>query len=197
MVKLTANNVTGAINTPLTEPYASNSQMMRSVIAAMPENKDIDIVCAKIAAVDYVYSTNLRLQRKKCTVLDVANAIIQTKDFDDRVKKGDASVVNEVLNKLDVNLFSFMSKYCFVHNCYVYKKDDYSIYDSAVKSLLPKYIKNYGTTVPKITGAELAKIVNDRDYVSFNNIVGQLISDVGINIANPRKAFDRFIWSQR
>ena len=90
-----------------------------------------------------------------------------------------------------------MSKYCFVHNCYVYKKDDYSIYDSAVKSLLPKYIKNYGTTVPKITGAELAKIVNDRDYVSFNNIVGQLISDVGINIANPRKAFDRFIWSQR
>ena len=47
MVKLTANNVMGAINPPLTESYVSNSQMMRSIIVAMPENKDIDIFCAK------------------------------------------------------------------------------------------------------------------------------------------------------
>ena len=197
MKELTTNNVVAALNTSLASQYNSNSTMLQNFVKANQKNEDINIVCSKILVVDYVYSTNLRLYRKKCSVLDIANAIVSTTDFDKRVENGDASVVNNVLKKLNVNLFSFMSKYCFVHNHHVYGRDNFSVYDSAVKKLLPKYIKACSKPVSKLTGTGLKNLVDNKDYKTFNDIVGQLIAVAGININSPRKAFDRFIWNQR
>ena len=69
--------------------------------------------------------------------------IVNIPNFDERVKSGDLTLVNDLAKwtkeTLNKNLFSFISKYCLYHNVHCYDKDDYAIFDSVLCDNLYKY----------------------------------------------------------
>lgn len=158
-----------------------------------PLNTDAIVVAAKIALVDITYSTFIARYKKKIQVCNIVKIITSIEDFDERVAKGDPELVSEIARKckvVGVNLFSFASKYCCLHNFYIYKKDDYSIYDSSVVGNLPLYAtKSYPVTSKQIT-----KWKNDCDYKSFNDYICNLLKALNINIPFKRRAFDLLLW---
>ena len=158
-----------------------------------PLNTDPIVVAAKIALVDITYSTFIARYKKKIQLCDIVKIIINIEDFDKRVANGDPKLVSEIAGKcqkIGINLFSFASKYCCLHNFYIYQKDDYSIYDSRVEKHLPLY----ATKSLPVTSRQISKWKNNCDYKSFNDYIGNLLNEFNINIPHKRRAFDLFLW---
>jgi hypothetical protein len=68
----------------------------------------------------------------------------------------------------------------------IYKKDDYSIYDSVLHDHLGKYIEG-------LTKTELSRCKDKFDYQTYNRYIGELLVKNGIDIAFKRRKFDHFI----
>lgn len=168
--------------------------MLENLLNAFPKNVDSYQIAAKVLLIDKIYSTQLFRYNKKDFLTRLVENIRTIKDFDLRVEKGDPTVVCEIYRGLNKKLFSFASKYCCLHNTLVYKHDDYSIYDSAVRRLLPKYAKKVGI---KLTGVQLDRWYKANDYKAFNDSVTNVLNVAQINIKNRKRKFDLFLWSQR
>lgn len=84
---------------------------------------------------------------KNVKIPDIAEKIISIKDFDSRLQKWDTNLVRElaIFSKGDkeIKLYSFATKYCALHNCMVYKRDNYAIFDSIVCKKLKEFNKQY------------------------------------------------------
>lgn len=86
---------------------------------------------------DSLYSTNVT---KLIKFVDLAKQICEIDDIALHLKNYDPKLVSEIAKLSDnKKIFSFATKYCCMHNYYVYDRDDYSIVDISVKKLLPKY----------------------------------------------------------
>ena len=168
--------------------------MLEDLLKSFPKNIDFYQIAAKVLLIDKLYSTQLFRYNKKEFLTRLVENIYNIKDFDLRVENGDPTVVCEIYYGFNKKLFSFASKYCCLHNVIVYNKDDYSIYDSAVRKLLPKYAKKVGI---KLTGAQLDRWYKENEYAAFNNSVSDLLDAAQINIQNRKRKFDLFLWSQR
>ena len=159
-----------------------------------PKNTDKLIVAAKIAIIDTTNSTNLARYKSKISLCDVVDIITGIKDFDVRLKKGDAALVEEIARmskeKYGINLFSFATKYCCYHNVHVYGKDDYSIFDNVVKD----HLKDYNTNKHFVSAYQVEKWRTQMDYKAFNNHIGNLLDDYKITLSNRRRALDYFLW---
>ena len=135
--------------------------------------------------------------KSKITICSIAEIIVyltKNNNLDTLITNGDPKAVNliakECKSKYNINLFSFASKYCFCHNWYVYKQDDYSIFDGVVASSLPLYATQ---NLPiSVNGVYAWK--NHIDYNSFNKYVGDLLDACKINVPNRRRLFDCFLW---
>ena len=110
--------------------YSSHENIIKNFFHSYPKNDDVNIVIVKIILVDYTYSTQLSMIRNKLLLSNLAEIIVGIKDFNYKIAIGDKDVVKELLDKLPINIFSFVTKYCALHNVYVYNRDDFSIYDS-------------------------------------------------------------------
>ena len=91
-------------------------------------NKSLKNIIIKCSVLNDFYSTNIfKVYPVACHILDL--------DIDERLKKGDISLVNEIANNKiankEKNFYSFASKYCSHHN-----QDEYPIYDSYVDQML-------------------------------------------------------------
>ncbi len=146
-------------------------------------NVDRELVMLKVAFIDSSNSTNLRMGKK--SLADWADKIVDL-DFDLRVQRFDSSLVRE-LAAFDPDRFnlSFASKYCTYHNYHTYERDDYSIFDRVVRKHLPKYLHEFDI---HRTQAEL------RDYECYYESIGLLIERAQLNVTNPRRRIDHFIW---
>ena len=174
--------------------YCVTEPMLEELLAAFPENKEPYQIAAKILLLDKLYATQLFRYKKLEFLPQLVENIRTIPDFDRRVASGDPSVVCEIYRGLENRLFSFATKYCCLHNTVVYGRDDYSIYDSAVAKLLPKYAKLVGV---KLTGAQLDRWYKEDDYAAFNAAVDTVLNAAGIDVANRKRKFDLFLWSQR
>ena len=120
-------------------------------------------------------------------------------NFDKKVSTPDPNLVKEIASTSGIkNVFSFASKYCAVHN-----PTAYSIYDSVVEKLFPKYTKIEHAKNPKNVKVVTRKKVKDwkkaLEYNEFNEAIGTFLKECGfdeIGYPNRQEAFDRFLWEQ-
>lgn len=138
--------------------------------------------------------------KSRISLYDLSQIIYSIDNFDKRVSYGDEALVEEIAKATKdfenngVNLFSLATKYCHYHNRFVYKRDDYSIYDSVVSQNL--YILSLANNpIDKITPD---KWRNDIDYKSFNKYVGAILDSLGIDdsVNGRRRFFDHYLWYQ-
>lgn len=100
-----------------------------------PNNIEIKEILIKVSSLNNLYSTNI------FSPYDVAEHISKIPNIDDRLQKGDSSLVREIANvKIggkDKTFYSFATKYCSFHN-----PDAYPIYDSYIEKVLCYFQKN-------------------------------------------------------
>ncbi len=167
--------------------YGNEEKIIHDVLNSFPENDDINVIAMKIAVIDVTNSTQLSRYKNKISLYELANIILNIDNFDERVKNGDPELVN-IISKSNgkINLFSFASKYCTYHNNEIYEKDDYSIFDSVVRRMLPKY--------SNISFSQIEKWRKIHDYKSFNDSITKLLDDNNIHIKFRKRKFDHFLW---
>lgn len=170
------------------EKYGKEAKLIKKVLLKYPLNKDILAVAIKIAIIDITNNTNISKHKKFVSLYDLAKHICSINNFDKRLQKGDVTLVNQIANvKGKRNFFSFATKYCCYHNYYIYKKDDYSIFDGVVIKNLPKYNE-------KIKSSWLKKCKENYDYNSFNEAINKTLDMNNIRIKNKKRYFDWFLW---
>lgn len=174
--------------------YGAEEALISTFFCQFPKNSDSTIVAAKVAIIDTTNNTHISQYKSKISLCDVANIIVNIKDFDKGVKAGDEKLVEEIARTAKenhgVNLFSFASKYCCYHNVHVYGRDDYSIFDNVVKEHLPEYCDSED----KVTKNKIETWRNNVDYTSFNALIGKVLDRNKIAIPNRRRAFDHYLW---
>ena len=167
--------------------YAGEGNIIKEVLTAFPDNKDLNIVAMKIAVIDLTNSTHLNQHKNILSLNDLANAILDIDNFDERVENGDVSLVKEITKRSPINIFSFASKYCCYHAVEVYGHDDYSIFDNVVRICLPFYVRG-------LTPGKIESWRKDMDYESFHACIGKLLDEHHINVSFKRRKFDHFLW---
>lgn len=95
--------------TVLADPgYGSDYALIDSILKRFPGNTDPELVALKIALFDMTYSTNIGRHRQKIVLEELASIIVGIKDFDERIRQGDPSIVPIVARSNGkINLFSF------------------------------------------------------------------------------------------
>lgn len=168
--------------------YGDENKIIHDMLNKFPKNDNLTIIAMKIATIDVTNSTHLSQYKEKVSLYDLADFILNIKDFDKRVKAGDPRLVEEIAkNNGKINLFSFASKYCTYHNVEIYQNDDYSIFDGIVKKMLPIYNSD-------ITTGKIERWRQTYNYVDFNNAIRELLDSKNINIKGRRRKFDHFMW---
>lgn len=173
------------------EKSRKNDGFIKEILSVYRYNTKIEEITAKILLLDMTYSTGLRFHfSAEFTIEDLARGIQAIPELDKMIENGSTEAVDRILAINDnVNLFSFASKYCFIHNVYCYGEDDYSIYDSAVAEYLPEYTD--------CIRAQLEKWRKERNYSAFNSYVGNYLNENAKGIKNPRYKLDRFLWNRK
>ena len=98
------------------------------------------------------------------------------------LKNGDTSITSEIaVNKGNIFLLSFISKYCFYQNRYAYGKNDYSIYDGVVHQFLSN---------KKFPSADKYKLSDDKKekYQYYKSYIDKVINSLA------RDIFDALVW---
>lgn len=173
--------------------YGPEQNLIRDVLCKYPYNTDILEVAMKVSVIDVTNSTQLSKYKATISLYDIAKIIVGISDFDQRVAKGDESLVEEIAHKSKAkgkNLFSFATKYCHYHNMFVYKRDDYSIYDGVVG----KHLADYSLPENTISASTPNKWRKKIDYKAFNGYIAQILDAAGITIPERRRCFDHYVW---
>lgn len=170
------------------DKYGSENILIKQILEKYPANTSREIVAMKISLIDVTNSTNLSRYKSKISLSDLTTVICKIEDFDERVENGDPTLVKEIANQKEINLFSFATKYCCYHNYIIYNRDDYSIYDGILKSNLKKYIN--------IKENQIEQWRKNCDYESYHNLIGEVLSNNNIDIKDKRRKFDHFVWWQ-
>lgn len=180
--------------------YGSDDRLLSDVINTYPDNNDVKIVATKIALVDVTNSTHLSQHKDKVSIYDLADYITKI-DFDKRVSAYDKELVPEIAgfnsgSKKEINLFSFASKYCHLHNRHIYGKDDYPKYDGIIAKCLPVYLGIPQYSIGrKITRSSLENFRKNRDYDAFKQVIDEFIKKTGLSeVGGIRSMIDHFIW---
>jgi hypothetical protein len=172
-----------------------NNEILKECFKANPNNTDINQVVQKIVLVDFIYSTKLSMQKNKIHVGELADKICKVEDFDKRVANDDPKLVNELAENGKTKLFSFASKYCYLHNYYVYGKDGYSILDSTMKNIFPTCIKE-NNLINEFSGIKtnLEYYQNNLKYKEYNDLITKFLDLRGIKTEYRKSKFDHFVW---
>ena len=181
--------------------YGLENELIEKALKNNPLNIDDSIVAMKVSLIDITNGTNLsRNLGKEGGLYKLSQKIIES-NFDERVKRGDLTIVNELARwtkqNLNKNLFSFISKYCLYHNIYSYNRDDYAILDSVLCDNLHKYIskEDYMTiTGDKLRKTSFYKMRNNFDYLTYIKVIDHIIESNNIMVDKPHRKLDWFIW---
>lgn len=195
--------------------YGVDNGFTQKAFEKFPDNSDRTTIAMKIALVDMENSTQLsRLLGEKGTrninLKDIVSKL-ESIPFDERVANGDPTLVSELSlwsSSLGLNLFSFFSKYCTYHNNFVYKKDDYSIFDKVVKEHLGDYLsiedcrEFFGSdtrlrknqTVAKLVDSKIEEMRKSCDYEGYTDFINFLLNKHSITRPHKRRELDWFIW---
>lgn len=142
-----------------------------------PHNNDLDEVLVKVATLNDFYSTNIY------NIFAVAKHIYGLSRIDERLKKGDESLVGAIaqitINGKAKYLYSFATKFCSHHN-----DKDYAIYDSYVEKMLWHFQKR----------DKFSDFVKEdlRDYAKFKKALNDFKAFYGLQC--DLKQLDMYLW---
>lgn len=180
--------IEAASNAVVNDPvYGKELNLITRCLKRFPDNTDPDVVAMKIGLIDITNSTHLSQYKSKISIVSLAKKIAKIENIDERIKNGDPTVVNEIANNKNINLFSFATKYCCYHNRNLYENDDYSIYDTVLKEYLPLYFK-------EIKKGTIQKWKDNCDYESYNIFITKKLDELGIQVEFRKRKFDHFVW---
>ena len=153
--------------------YSLNGRALGLLFDTFKYNTNADEIALKVACVNAFYSTNAT---KKVKIPEIAAKIVSIKDFDERVRGWDETLVQELASFERAKLYSFASKYCFMHNAQVYGRDDYAIYDSLVRERLAALKREYKgkCAFAEFKNEDIERLEN---YGKFRGILLQFIAD--------------------
>jgi hypothetical protein len=169
--------------------YGSEYALIGSMLEKFPKNDDLEIIAMKCALIDITNSTQIGRQKSKASLYDLAKHIKDISDIDQRLQVYDEDLVEEIAYVKTVHLVSFASKFCTYHNYNLYKRDDYSIFDSVVE----KNIKNY-------CGEYHVKMIEKSrwrqgNYIDFRATVTKLLKASNTyHVQGSRRKIDWLIW---
>ena len=156
-----------------------------SLFRLIPSSGNLDLIFAKVAALDNLYSTNIRY------LYEVAQHICATPDLDQRLAAGDLSVVNEIAKvpvvtnagvHKTINYYSFATKFCAFSN-----PAAYSIYDYYIEKVLVAFNRLDPFYDPKA--------LKFRRYPDFDTILHQFRAKYPAAFADISRAdLDRYLW---
>ena len=142
-----------------------------------PRNDDMDEILVKVAALNDFYSTNIY------NIFAVAKHIKGVASVDERLQKGDESLVGEIAN-ISINgkvkyFYSFASKFCSHHN-----DKDFAIYDSYVDKMLSYFQKR----------DKFGAFAKDdlKDYAKFKKALNDFRAFYGLKC--DLKQLDGYLW---
>lgn len=153
----------------------------------------------KISLIDMTNSTNLNKHLRTVSLVKLIDKIMNS-NFDERVSKGDITLVEELSKWTKgegINLFSFISKYCLYHNFYCYNRDDYAIYDKILNDNIPYYIstEDYYKLTNKVWIKSMCeKLRESCNYQEYMKIIDFIIKNNNITVEKPHRMLDWFIW---
>lgn len=103
----------------------------------------------------------------------------------------DERLVVELASFERAKLYSFASKYFFMHNAAVYKRNDYAIYDSLVREKLKAFKRAYKgkCAFAEFKSGELYGVEN---YGKFRDILRQFIADFELDCS--LRELDSYFW---
>ena len=140
-------------------------------------NNDLNEILIKCSCLNDFYSTNI------FSIFSVAKNIYKL-NIDDRLKNGDASLVNDIskveISGVNKTFYSFASKYCAHHN-----PDKFAIYDQFVDKMLWYFQKkdNFSNFKRK----------DLKDYNIFINVLSDFKKYYDIEKYNLRD-IDKYLW---
>ena len=132
-------------------------------------------------------------------------------DLGNSIKEGKKEIVLKIANYVKGRFnISFASKFCAYCNRYCFGKDDYSIYDSVLASILPYYAYVYlgeehwksirGKNARKESNIanEFADKNGNKDYAGYNDLIERIIDKVKsipkFDSNLTKKDFDLLLW---
>lgn len=138
----------------------------------------------------------------------VVKKILDIDDFETRLKKEDADLVNEIAKAVpEISKFSFASKFCTYVSIYKDKNPNaYSIYDKVISEILPYYEWKFLHTTKNAQNNRNKKVVSTIEntfakkgsfnYEGYNKLIGQIIEAINKekNLNIDRLTFDRMLW---
>lgn len=181
--------------------YGGEAIIIDEALKQFPSNTNKSLVAMKISLIDLTNGTNLSRNLGKSGGLYKLSEKITKVDFDNRVRNGDLSLVEELARwtkkELRKNLFSFISKYCLYHNVHCYNRDDFVIYDSVVSDNIKRYIA--ADEYRELTGKRLyknsfVKLKDTFNYKEYVKVIDYIIQKNNITIDRPHRKLDWFIW---
>ena len=145
-----------------------------------PSNDDINGILIKCSSLNDFYSTNI------FSVFPVAKHILKL-DIDNRLKNGDASLVNDIANIMisvkNKCFYSFATKYCSHHF-----PSEYPIYDYYVERVLTYFKK-----IDNFCDFKLDDL--DKARNELKNIILQTYNEIEKNPESIEKNFDSKLYS--
>ncbi len=160
------------------ESLAAAERALRKLFRACPENREIEEVWIKVAAINSLYYTNI------FATFDMAKHICEL-DTDAQINRQSADLVNEIatvtINGKTRRFYSFASKYCSWH-----APDAYPIYDSYVERLIWAY-----AIQQRFDQFERADL---QDYPKYRNVIDSFREHYGLELFDF-KSLDKFLWS--
>ena len=163
------------------ENYAVEDKVLKWLFETYPKNTNLNEIILKITCLDSFYSTNLTMSAK---IHGIAEKILRL-NFDKRVQGGDLSLVDELANSATTKIYSFASKYCSWHNWEVYKKDDFVIFDSLVRTKLKDFNKSY--EFAKFSGKKLKE-----NYAKYKEVLEKFRAEFSLEC--DFKTLDKYLW---
>lgn len=138
----------------------------------------------------------------------VVKKILDIDDFETRLKKEDADLVNEIAKAVpEISKFSFASKFCTYVSIYKDKNPNaYSIYDKVISEILPYYEWKFLHTTKNAQKNRNKKVVSTIEntfakkgsfnYEGYNKLIGQIIEAINKEkkLTIDRLTFDRMLW---
>lgn len=189
---LNASELNSAHAQIFSKPRVNVENTLKEVFTKFPDHKNLEGVITKIVVLNQLYAVNVD---KVTDIVVLAEKICNIPNIDTRLQNGCHELVNEIANLTDKHkIMSFASKYCCIHNFYVYDKDDYSIIDSTVKKLLPHYAKQVGI---KTSTQQLKNYQRNFQYDEICKIIDSTLQANHITTQQKRRDFDFFLWLQR
>ncbi len=157
-----------------------------------------DAYCGTLIQIDEDNSTQVFKNHREDFYKILDYIMNDEPNFYERIRRGDISLVDDLMNVCSAKLLSFCSKVCKFLNNWLFNRDDYYIFDYYVLNAIPFYLDYYRTISPEEYSNQHIDTsrLNSREYQDFYDVLSKLhaLRDIEFNDQMSKHQLDHVIW---